>query len=191
MKILGSKAYCAICKEPLQNDNLGAIIKEGSALNACQDPCATEYNQKQKYVKPKENQQDHVKVNESLVIIVNNDISITISKLSSDPIQISFDTLLADYNITTFCITHISIENRSYMLMNTIMKRNESTIAVLPCKKKLVTNVNFRVPIIIINNDLTIEGRPIVPHEGDVYRVIYRITGRIIEREAQIGENNL
>lgn len=59
MKILGSRSYCAVCNKALDINNLGAIIQDGSAHNACQDPCATEYNLKQKPVKPKENWQDY------------------------------------------------------------------------------------------------------------------------------------
>lgn len=43
MEILDSKSYCALCNKPLELNNIGAIVKDHTAQNACQVPCVVDY----------------------------------------------------------------------------------------------------------------------------------------------------
>lgn len=54
MKILESRSYCTICRDPLELNNIGAVIIGGQPQNACQDPCVSDYNEKHNPIDPKD-----------------------------------------------------------------------------------------------------------------------------------------
>lgn len=209
IKILDSKSYCAICGNPLEINNIGAVIIDGSAQNACQDPCvityilqivkpvvkinnilpmATGVNERQ-YTTPVLTRPPAIVTNDSFhshsIITSGELLEIETLDSSVEPITISYTDILAEQIFSNFAIIEIEFSNTTNIQMRINMKTNNSELLIFTCYLDGHSAFKhiFDIPLMIANKDLIIEFKHFdtenQPNNTE-YAIMTKLIGQIV-----------
>lgn len=203
MEILDSKSYCALCNKPLELNNIGAIVKDHTAQNACQIPCVVDYYNPENwpphtpkeanFVKAEvlpnlEQVTQHLQEPESptsfnITTHSNNKVTIELHNVRAKlPLEIFCKTIFETHqNITKFAILKLELKNETGFSVTVSLRQNDTDIIYLQyfCSAYSLFDVELPLPIIVTDNDLVIRFE--TPIVDDIFSFSSQLTIQILE----------